>query len=93
MALDEVHLARWRGHALARLGDPDATEVLVAALDRLDPTFIRAETSLRVDLASALRRQNDADGAEVHAHRARSLAGEIGSVRQQKRLSREVSTG
>ncbi|HSZ30570.1 MAG TPA: hypothetical protein VK784_12555, partial [Pseudonocardiaceae bacterium] len=54
VALDTVHLGRWRGHALARFGDPDATTVLTDALARLDPSFVRAETALRVDLATAL---------------------------------------
>ncbi|MGH3935016.1 MAG: tetratricopeptide repeat protein [Pseudonocardiaceae bacterium] len=53
VALDAIHLARWRGHALARFGDPEATTVLTNALNRLDPTFVRAETALRVDLAIA----------------------------------------
>jgi hypothetical protein len=52
--LESVHLDRWRGHALARVGDMEAVGVLVDALERLDPTFTRAETSLRVDLATAL---------------------------------------
>ncbi|MBB3053099.1 tetratricopeptide (TPR) repeat protein [Prauserella isguenensis] len=90
VALDEVHLARWRGHALARLGDSGAAEVLVAALGQLDPTFIRAEASLRVDLASALQRQRQHSSAEQYASRARMLASEIGSVRQQKRLYRQA---
>ena len=42
VALDTVHLARWRGHALARFADPDAITVLTNALNRLDPTFVRA---------------------------------------------------
>ncbi len=54
VALDAIHLARWRGHALARFGGPDAVDVLTHALTRLDPSFVRAETSLRVDLATAL---------------------------------------
>ncbi|MFD8498271.1 hypothetical protein [Amycolatopsis sp. NPDC059657] len=50
VVLDSVHLSRWRGHALARIGEPDAVDVLSSALDRLDPTYTRAETALRVDL-------------------------------------------
>ncbi|MGH3856650.1 MAG: hypothetical protein ACRDR6_24825, partial [Pseudonocardiaceae bacterium] len=37
IALNPVHLARWRGHALARFGHPDAITVLTAALTQLDP--------------------------------------------------------
>ncbi|MCA1675750.1 MAG: hypothetical protein LC799_27415, partial [Actinobacteria bacterium] len=53
VALDTIHLTRWRGHALARLGHPDATTILTDALNQLDPTFVRAQTALHVDLAIA----------------------------------------
>jgi tetratricopeptide (TPR) repeat protein len=86
VALDTVHLARWRGHALARFGHPDAITVLTNALNRLDPTFVRAETALRVDLATALAANGDQDGAHTHADRARALAGALGSNRQHRRL-------
>jgi hypothetical protein len=85
-ALNPVHLARWRGNALAKLADPEAVDVLFSALERLDSTFIRAETALRVDLTIALTATNEHDEAREQAHRARSLAVRIGSVRQQRRL-------
>jgi tetratricopeptide (TPR) repeat protein len=84
--LESVHLDRWRGHALARLGDIEAVEVLASALERLDSTFIRAETSLRVDLGFALVATGEHDGARIHAERAERLATEIGSVRQRHRM-------
>lgn len=84
--LESVHLDRWRGHALARLGDVEAVGVLTGALERLDPTFTRAETSLRVDLAVALTATGEHSGARAHADRAERLAVEIGSVRQQRRM-------
>jgi tetratricopeptide (TPR) repeat protein len=84
--LESVHLDRWRGHALARLGDVEAIEVLTGALERLDPTFTRAEASLRVDLAVALLAIGEHDGAHVQAARAERLAIEIGSVRQRHRV-------
>lgn len=84
--LEGVHLDRWRGHALARLGDADAVEVLTNALERLDPTFTRAETSLRVDLSVALVVTGEHFRARAHAERAGQLATEIGSVRQQRRM-------
>lgn len=84
--LESVHLDRWRGHALARIGDDEAVDVLTGALERLDPTFIRAETSLRVDLAVALVAMGDQDGARTQAERAERLASEIGSIRQQRRM-------
>ena len=86
VALDLVHLARWRGHALARFGDPDATAVLTDALNRLDPSFVRAETALRVDLATALAASGHHDEACAHADHAVRLAGQVGSARQRRRV-------
>jgi tetratricopeptide (TPR) repeat protein len=86
MALDEAHLARWRGHALARFGHSDAIAVLTDALDRHDSTFVRAETGLRVDLALAHTACGELEEAERHREQAAVLADEIGSVRQQRRL-------
>ncbi|WAL63765.1 hypothetical protein ORV05_22515 [Amycolatopsis cynarae] len=87
VALDPTHLTRWRGHALARSGNPQATDVLTSALRELDPTFTRAETGLRIDLATALHAQDEPAAAAIHAERARSLAAAVGSVRQQRRLA------
>jgi tetratricopeptide (TPR) repeat protein len=87
LALDAVHLARWRGHALARVGDPEAVDVLVSALDQLDPTFTRAETALRVDLATAYVSTGEHDQARAHLAQAEALATDIGSARQQRRLA------
>jgi hypothetical protein len=89
--LESVHLDRWRGHALARLGDVEAVQVLTSALGRLDPTFTRAETALRVDLASVLAATGQLEQAELYADRAWRHATEIGSVRQQRRV-RSLST-
>ncbi|MFI9383888.1 hypothetical protein [Kutzneria sp. NPDC052558] len=86
VALDSTHLARWRGHALARFGDAEAVAVLSSALDRLDPSFTRAETALRVDLATALATLGERDAAREHATVARQLAADIGSARQDRRL-------
>ncbi|MGH3941654.1 MAG: hypothetical protein ACRDTG_24095 [Pseudonocardiaceae bacterium] len=87
VALNTVHLARWRGHALARFGDPDAIAVLTDALARLDPTFVRAETALRVDLATALTATGDRDKAREHASHAAQLAAQVGSARQRQRIT------
>jgi tetratricopeptide (TPR) repeat protein len=92
VALDAVHLARWRGHALARFGDPEATAVLTDALKRLDPSFVRAETALRVDLATALAATGDRDEAHTHAHRADRLAAQVGSARQRRRIKTILAT-
>lgn len=86
VVLDSTHLARWRGHALARLGEPEAVDVLTGALDRLDPSFARAATGLRVDLATAFAARGEWDAARAHADVAGNLAAEIGSVRQHRRM-------
>ncbi len=86
VALDPVHLARWRGHALARFGHPDAITVLTDALNRLDRSFVRAEAALRIDLATALAASGNQDEASEHARRAHTLAAELGSTRQRRRL-------
>lgn len=86
MALDAVHLARWRGHALARCGHPEAVGVLTRSLHMLDPTFIRAETGLRVDLAHAFTTLNEPNERMAHARKAAELATTIGSERQRRRL-------
>jgi transcriptional regulator with XRE-family HTH domain len=86
VVLDTVHLGRWRGHALARLGEPSAVGVLTAALDRLDPTFTRAEVGLRVDLATAFTAIGERDAARHQAATAEVRAVEIGSHRQLRRL-------
>lgn len=88
VALDNTHLVRWRGHALARFGDTEAVTVLRDALDRHDRTFTRAETALRIDLATAFAATHDRDSAEAEAARARELANDIGSTRQQRRINR-----
>jgi hypothetical protein len=87
VALDAVHLSRWRGHALAQCGDTGAMDVLNTALGRLDTTFVRAETSLRVDMTIALAASGDHLAFAEHADCASQLAARIGSVRQQRRIS------
>lgn len=86
LVLGGAHLDRWRGHALVRLGDADAAGVLSSAFERLDPTFIRAETGLRTDLAAALVMRRQFDEAGEHLQRADQLANKIGSARQQRRI-------
>jgi len=86
VVLDHIHLGRWRGHALARLGDPSAVDVLTSALDRLDRTFTRAETSLRVDLATAYTALGEVTEARQQISHAEQLATDVGSHRQRRRL-------
>ncbi|MEU5847275.1 hypothetical protein [Saccharopolyspora shandongensis] len=86
VVLDSVHLARWRGHALARFADPEAVKVLSAALDGLDASFTRAETALRVDLATAFAAVGEREAVKAQIDRAEQLASTIGSARQQQRI-------
>lgn len=86
VVLDLIHLARWRGHALARFADPEAVEVLSVTLGRLDPTFTRAETALRVDLATALAANGEQEAVNEQLVRAEQLASTIGSARQRRRI-------
>jgi tetratricopeptide (TPR) repeat protein len=91
--LGDSHLDRWRGNALARLGDPDAIEQLTDALTRLPADFVRARTGLLVDLAYAHAAAGDRDAALTYARQARRLATQIKSDRQQRRLARLVLPG
>ncbi|MCG8918791.1 hypothetical protein L6E12_23710 [Actinokineospora sp. PR83] len=91
IVFNETHLARWRGAALAKVGLPEANAVLVGALERLDPSFARAEAALRVDLVESLASAGAWDQAASHVERARLLANQVGSVRQQRRLARVLS--
>jgi hypothetical protein len=45
LGLDTVHLARWRGHALARVGDPEAVPVRMGAQRAHGAEFTRAEAA------------------------------------------------
>ena len=76
------------GAATRSLGSPipTAVDVLATALDDLDPTFTRAETALRVDLATALAALGERTEARTQAEHAGRLAAEIGSARQQRRM-------
>jgi tetratricopeptide (TPR) repeat protein len=86
VALNAVHLARWRGHVLARCGYPDAVPILTDALSVLDPSFVRAKTSLCVDLAKAFSASGHQCEARNHASQAARLAKQIGSARQYRRI-------
>ncbi|WP_329787911.1 hypothetical protein V1227_24910 [Lentzea sp. DG1S-22] len=93
LVFDSTHLARWRGSALARLGAREAVETLSEVLSRLDPTFTRAETALRVDLVQVFTAIGEKNEVAAHAERARLLATQIGSQRQRKRLTSLLVSG
>jgi tetratricopeptide (TPR) repeat protein len=86
LALNETHLARWRGNCLVALGDTETADELDAALAAMDKTFTRAEAGLRCDLAAALHVRGEKDQAKLHLKQARELANVTGSARQRRRV-------
>jgi tetratricopeptide (TPR) repeat protein len=91
--LDDVHLGRWRGHCLARLGSAEAVDDLTSALSGLDPTFTRAAAGLHCDLALAYSQRGEHDAAREQARAAERLATQMASTRQRRRISRLLSSG
>lgn len=85
-----AHLDRWRGHALSRLGEPDAVDQISDALPRLPAEFTRSRTSMLVDLAYAHAAADDREAALAHAREAKRLATQIKSDRQLRRLDRLI---
>lgn len=79
LTLDPTHPARWRGHALARSGHPDAVAVLTGALAEHDTTFTRAETGMQIDLARAHLAAGERESACAHRQQAERMATAIGS--------------
>jgi len=86
--LDETHLARWRGHCLARLGAEEAITHLTRAAEALDPSFVRAGAGLHCDLAAALTAAGELDAAQAEVGRAQALASLTTSTRQRRRVQR-----
>jgi hypothetical protein len=86
LMLNTVHLTRWRGNALAALGDKGAIADLEKVLASKTPTSLRATTGALVSLAFAHSRAGDREAALGYSRQARQLASRIGSDRQKKRL-------
>jgi tetratricopeptide (TPR) repeat protein len=86
LMLNAIHLTRWRGNALAALGDKGAIADLENVLATKTPTSLRATTGALVSLAFAYSRAGDRDAAISYSRQARQLASRIGSDRQRKRL-------
>ena len=91
--LGGAHLDRWRGHALARLGEPDAIDQLNEALPRLPAAFIHARTGMLVDLAFAYAALGDRAAALEYSRQARRLGSQIKSDRQLRRLGGLILPG
>jgi tetratricopeptide (TPR) repeat protein len=88
--LGGAHLARWRGNALALVGDAEALDQLTTALGRLPPTWVRARSRLLVDLAYAHAAAGERDAALNRAREARAIARQISSDRRLRRLEHLV---
>jgi len=86
LALNEAHLARWRGNCLVLFGDPQTADDLNSALVAMEDGFTRAEAGLRCDLAAALHVRGEQDEAKRHLQKARELAQVTGSARQRRRI-------
>src|SRR5262249_26492912 len=84
--LNEAHLRRWRGNALALMGDGAAVDDLCSALERIDSSFTRAEAGLRIDLAQAYPARGKLTDARHQARQARLFANRTGSVRHRRRI-------
>ncbi|MGW3183842.1 XRE family transcriptional regulator [Kitasatospora sp. NPDC001119] len=84
--LNANHLARWRGNALAMLGEDAALAELYVALEGMDPAFARASAGLRCDLAQAHLVRGEVGQAQEHLQQARLLANRTGSVRYRRRI-------
>jgi transcriptional regulator with XRE-family HTH domain len=82
------HLARWRGNALALVGDALAVSESYSALDAMDSTFTRAQAGLRCDLAQAHLIRGEFSDAAQQLNAARVLAKRTGSVRHLRRIER-----
>ncbi|WP_207229837.1 XRE family transcriptional regulator [Krasilnikovia cinnamomea] len=91
--LNEVHLARWRGHCLARLGKSEAVQELANAVNLLDPTFTRAAAGLRCDLALAYSVRGQHEEARAEARVAEELATRTASARQRRRIAALLTSG
>ncbi|WP_423464271.1 hypothetical protein ACO229_06845 [Promicromonospora sp. MS192] len=87
LVLDEPGLARWRGAALARLGDEDAIANLQYALERLGDGHLRAAAQANVDLSHSLLAAGHPDQAVTVLRVGRDLATRAGSVRQLRRVA------
>lgn len=85
LMLSPQHLARWRAHCFARLGDVRAVDTIMTAL-ATESDSVRAATSMRTDLAAAHLNAGHAEAASEEARSALCLAERYGSRRQHRRL-------
>lgn len=84
--LDHSHLHRWSGSCLATLRHPDAASIIEEALGQVDPSFVRAQAGLVIDLAAAHAAVGDLEQACAAASQGVRLAAETRSARQLGRV-------
>ncbi|MFD2796426.1 hypothetical protein ACFS27_22890 [Promicromonospora vindobonensis] len=87
VVLDDRSLARWRGAALARLGDEDAITNLRYALEGLGDTHLRAAAQANVDLCHSLLAAGHQTEAKTVLEVAHDLATRASSTRQLRRIA------
>lgn len=85
LMLTPEHLARWRAHCLAKLGDLEVVDDIATALGG-EGDSVRAATSLHTDLATAHLNAGDVPAAREEASAAVQMAQRYGSQRQRRRL-------
>lgn len=88
LALDDVHLARWRGNVLVRLGDPAGGDLSAQSLAGLPAEFVRARGHTLLDLATAQANAGQRDEAEHHTAAVVPLLSTLRSARLDARLVR-----
>ncbi|WP_433729567.1 hypothetical protein ACQP0C_00710 [Nocardia sp. CA-129566] len=93
LSLNTVHLQRWQGHVLVRLGDPAGTHISQDALRELPGEFVRAQSGQVLDLAEGALRARNVDEANSLLTTAAMRIGAVGSARLRRRhdlLARRV---
>jgi transcriptional regulator with XRE-family HTH domain len=84
--LNPWHLHRWMGNCLATLRHADAAPLIEQALAQVDPSFVRAQAGLVIDLATAHAAVGDLEQACIAASEGVRLAAETRSARQLRRV-------
>lgn len=87
LALDDVHLARWRGNVLVRLGDPAGGTIAAQSLAGLPAEFVRARGNTLLDLATAHANAGQHEEAEHHVATVAPLLTTLRSARLNVRLA------
>ncbi|MGV9751133.1 helix-turn-helix domain-containing protein [Nocardia farcinica] len=79
--LDAVHLARWQGHILIKVGDPAGRQLALDALDQLPEDFVRARCAQHLDLAEDSLRRREREAAKALLTTVAAQIQTVGSAR------------